>query len=497
MDPETVDIVIVGAGISGINTAYRLQTEVPHHSYAVLESRSEVGGTWAFWKYPGIRTDSSMCLFGFPWRPWRSELTMAPGPEIKAYVREAAAAEGIDKKIRLGHRVVSSDWSSDEQRWTLRVDVTGADGGVERKVIKAWWVVNASGYYSYDKPLPAVIPGIDRFGGQVVHPQFWDDSVSHAGKKVVIIGSGATAVTLLPALAKTAHSVTMLQRTPSYIFSLPGKDKTVASLSRFMPASWARWLHWWKRMFIETFFVVYLMMFPASGKRFVIGEMRKQLPKGFDVDKHFNPWYNPFEQRLCFCPGGDFFKTLHQPNAHVVTDTIESVTETGIRLASGETLEADMIVTATGLYFSLLASVSVSVDGESVNDTIAKRYSWNGSMLEGVPNSGLITGYTAATWTPGADVRTQQLIKVIKHMDKTGATAAVPYIDAAERAKMPKSPVVSLSSTYVISARDRMPMVGQKAPWVNGSNWGVDMWRLVTGNVTAGMRYTFGAKKDV
>lgn len=496
MEPETLDIAIVGAGLSGINTAYRVKTELPHHSYAILESRTEIGGTWAFWKYPGIRTDSAMCLFGFPWHPWPHELSMAPGPAIREYIEDCAAAEGIDKKIRLGHRVAAANWSSADQRWTLQVEATREDGSVENKVIKAWWVINASGYYSYEKPLPVVIPGIETFGGQVVHPQFWDESISYAGKKVVIIGSGATAVTLLPALAKTAQSVTMLQRTPSYVLSLPGKDKTFTSLSRFMPASWARYLHWWRGMLVETLFVLYLLMFPASGKRLVKSEMRKQLPKGFDVDKHFNPWYNPFEQRLCFCPGGDFFKTLHRPNARIVTDTIETVTQGGILLQSGESLEADMIITATGLYFSLLSSVSATVDGESVNDTIGDRYSWNGSMLEGVPNSGLITGYTAATWTPGADVRTRQLIKVIKYMEKVGATAATPYIEPKQRATMPGKPAVALSSTYMVSARDRMPRVGDKAPWINGSNWAVDMWRLITSNVKTGMKYTFGDKKN-
>ncbi|KAK4151629.1 hypothetical protein C8A00DRAFT_35722 [Chaetomidium leptoderma] len=497
MEPETVDIAIVGAGLSGINTAYRVQTQLPHHSYAILESRSDLGGTWGFWKYPGFRTDSSMCLFGFAWRPWPHDMTMAPGPAIKEYMRECAAAEGIDKKIRFGHRVVATSWSSEEQRWTLQIEAAREDGSVEKKVVKAWWVIGASGYYSYEKPLPVTIPGIERFGGKVVHPQFWDESINYAGKKVVIIGSGATAITLLPALAKTAESVTMLQRTPSYVFSLPRKDETATFLSRFMPSSWARQLHWWMRMFAETLFVRFLLTFPRRGRDFVVGEMRKQLPKDFDVDKHFNPWYSPFEQRLCFCPGGDFFKALHRPNARVATDTIDTVTETGILLQSGERLEADMIVTATGLYFSLLSGLSSSVDGESVTDTIGRRYSWNGTMLEGVPNSGLITGYTAATWTPGADVRARQLIKVIKHMDKTGATAAMPYIDPAVRAKMPMKPASTLSSTYMRSAHDRMPKVGDQAPWVSGSSWAVDTWRLVTGSVKSGMKYTFAPKKDI
>ena len=495
MESETLDIVVVGAGLSGINTGYRLQTQLPHLNYAILESRPEMGGTWGFWKYPGIRTDSSMGLFGFSWRPWPQDSNMAAGADIKAYLQECAAAEGIDKKIRLGHRVVASDWSSAEQRWTLRVEVSREDGTVATKVVKAWWVISASGYYRYEQPLQAVIPGLETFAGQVVHPQFWDDSVSCAGKKVVIVGSGATAVTLLPALAETAASVTMLQRSPSYVFSLPRRQGIVGFLSRCMPVSWAQQLYWWHRMIIETLFVVGLLTFPNAGRRFLVGEMKKQLPEDVDADKHFNPWYNPFEQRLCFCPGGDFFKALHRPNAHVVTDTIDTVTATGIRLASGEHLDADMIITATGLYFSLLSGVSVTVDGESVSDNLGTRYIWNGSMLEGVPNSGLITGYTAATWTPGADVRVRQIIKVIKYMDRNGATAGVPYIEPAARATMPVLPAVGLNSTYVVSALDRMPKVGDKAPWVSGAFWAIDAWRLMWSNVQDGMRYTFGERR--
>ncbi|KAL1837082.1 hypothetical protein VTJ49DRAFT_4310 [Mycothermus thermophilus] len=496
MDTETLDIVIVGAGLSGINAAYRVKTELPQHSFAVLERRTEVGGTWAFWKYPGFRTDSAMSLFGFAWRPWTSDLNMAPGPLIKKYLEESVAAAGLHDKIRFGHRLASADWSSDEQRWTLRVDISTPDGTVETRIIKAWWVIFTTGYYSYEKPLPTVIPGIDRFQGRVVHPQFWDESLSYAGKRVIIIGSGATAITLLPAMAETAESVTMLQRTPSFVMTLPARDGLYDALSRFLPSSWARQLHWWIRMTLETLFVLYLRVFPASGRKLLLSEMRQQLPKGFDVERHFNPWYNPFEQRLCFCPAGDFFKALHRPGVRVVTDVIDTVTETGIQLKSGAVLDADIIVTATGLYFALLSTASVRVDGEAINDTIGNRYIWNGSMLEGLPNSGMITGYTAATWTPGADVRTKQLLKVIRHMDKTGIAAAAPYVDPAERARMGASPAVTLSSTYVRSALDRIPKVGDRKPWVYGSCWAVDMWRLLTSDVRQGMRFWGNQQRD-
>ncbi|KAL2270788.1 hypothetical protein VTJ83DRAFT_159 [Remersonia thermophila] len=489
MDVETLDIVIVGAGISGINAAYRVKTELPQHSFAVLERRAEVGGTWSFWKYPGFRTDSAMSLFGFAWNPWASDLNMAPGPLINKYIEDSVDAAGLSKAIRLGHRLVSADWSNEEQRWTLRVDVTGADGTVDTRLIKAWWVIFTTGYYSYEKPLPAVIPGIDRFQGRVVHPQFWDQSLDYAGKRVVIIGSGATAITLVPAMAETAGSVTMLQRTPSFVMTLPAHDALYGSLSRLLPSSWARQLHWWIRMILETLFVLYLRAFPASGRAYLLSEMRRQLPKGFEVERHFNPWYNPFEQRLCFCPAGDFFQALHRPGVRVVTDVIDTVTEAGIRLKSGAVLDADVIVTATGLYFSLLSTAAIRVDGEAINDTLGNRYIWNGSMLEGMPNAGLLTGYTTATWTPGADVRTKQLLKVIRHMDRTGAAAAAPCLDPAERARLGDNPAITLSSTYIRSAIGRIPKVGDRRPWVFGSCWAVDMWRYLTSDVRQGMKF--------
>ncbi|GAB1309944.1 Monooxygenase [Madurella fahalii] len=491
---ETLDIVILGAGLSGLNTAYRLQKELPRRTFAILEARDCIGGTWDFWKYPGIRSDSAMTLFGFSWYPWPHDAEMGEAPYLKAYMEDAAASQGIDKKIRFRHRLTSASWSSDEQRWTLLVDVSRDDGTVEKKEFKAWWFIFASGYYRYDEALPVVIPGIERFGGQVVHPQFWGQSTDYAGKRIIIIGSGATAITLLPALAKTAQSVTMLQRSPSYVVPAPQENHVVRSLSRFMPARWARAVNWWQRMFFETVFVKVLLTFPRFSRGFITAEMRKQLPEGFDVDKHFNPRYNPFEQRLCFCPGGDFFKALHKPNARVVTDTIETVTETGILLKSGEELEADMIITATGLYFMILSGISVIVDGESASDAVGQKYVWNGAMLEGIPNSGFISGYSAATWTPGADVRACQLIKVIKHMEKTGAMAATPFIEPSERARLPVKPALTLSSTYVVSAYDRMPKVADVGPWRMGMNWASDMWQLLFASVKTGMRYTFPAK---
>jgi len=491
---EEFDIIIIGAGLSGINAAYRVQKELPHRSYAILERRHEIGGTWSFWKYPGIRTDSAMGLFGFPWRPWPYDNNMATAQAIRTYMEECAASEGIDRHIRFGHRVASAAWRSNEQRWTLTVVVTHKDGSVATKTVKAWWLICASGYYSYDKPLPAVIPGLENFEGQVIHPQFWDESINYDGKRIIIIGSGATAITLLPALAKTAQSVTMLQRSPTYVMSLPRRDSTLQFLCRFLPRSWAAAINWWNRMIVETLFVKFLLTFPNISRAFLMSEMRRQLPAGFDVETHFNPRYNPFQQRLCFCPGGDFFKALHRPNARVVTDVIDTVTATGIRLKSGAFLEADMIVTATGLYFNLFDGLDITIDGELLRDSIADRYIWNGSMLEGVPNAGLIVGYTAATWTPGADVRVRQMIKVMKYMERSGAVEARPWLDPKKKAKLPANPAVDLTSTYMVTAHNRMPRNAGKGPWMNGASWAADVFRLWFGSVRSGMRYVFAPK---
>lgn len=491
---SSYDIIIIGAGLSGINSAYRLQTELPGRSFAILESRDCTGGTWAFWKFPGVRSDSSMGIFGFPWHPWPHDTNMADARFINEYLADAAASRGIDKKIRFRHRVSAMSWSTTDQMWTLTVDASGPDG-VETKKLHAKWVMNCSGYYNYDKPLPVVIPGIDNFKGEVVHPQFWGEDISHAGKRVVIIGSGATAVTLLPALAETAASVTMLQRSPSFVFSLPGRDSVGAFLRRWLPPKLAASINWWKNIIEETVFLSILANFPNLGRRIVRGEMKKQLPPDLDIDQHFNPRYNLLEQRLCLCPDGDFFKALRQPNCDIVTDTIETVTGGGILTSSGRTIEADMIVTATGLFMNLLSSIPVSVDGDSVSDTIGQRYCWNGGMLEGVPNTGAVTGYTAATWTPGADARVLMLIKVFKHMESIGATSVVPYIDPETRKTLPRKPVLTNSSTYIVSAKERLPIVADVGPWRNGSNWLGDMWKVVFGNVTDGMRYTIPKDK--
>jgi cation diffusion facilitator CzcD-associated flavoprotein CzcO len=492
-DSGPFDIIIIGAGISGINAAYRLQTLLPHHRFTILEARDCIGGTWSFWKYPGVRSDSAMAVFGFAWAPWPYSINMVDAQHIASYIQNAAELQGIDQKIRLGHRVTESSWSSEEQKWTLSVDIATIDG-IQKKKLKTSWVISCGGYYDYANPLPAIIPGIKNFQGQVVHPQFWSDDVDYVGKKIVIIGSGATAVTLLPALAKTARSVTILQRSPSYITSRPTKEHLLEFLRKWLPVTWALTLTWWKNIIAETLFVIVTTSFPAFGRTIITKGTKKMLPPDFDIDKHFNPRYNVFDQRLCFCPDGDFFKALHKPSCTIITDTIETVTGTGILTKSGQTIDADMIITATGLLMTFATNTPLIVDGVPIHESVHQRYIWNSTMLEGVPNSGFITGYTAGTWTPGADARTRMQIKVIKYMERNGATAATPFIEPEERKTMPVKPVLTNSSTYIIKARERLPIAADIGPWRIGKRWAEDVFWLLFGNVAHGMIYTVPSK---
>ena len=512
---SSYDIIIVGAGLSGINSAYQLRRQLPDHSFAILEARDRVGGTWDFFNYPGIRCDSPMPVYALPWRPWADDRLIVDAHEIRDYIDDAATSSGIAEKIRFGHRLTAASWSSTRQRWSLDVDVstnanananTNADTdnnrpaeghGVERKVFDAKFVVWCSGYYDYKNPLPAVIPGIERFQGQVVHPQFWSDEADFAGKRVVIIGSGATTITVFPAIAKTAASATMLQRSPSYVAPVPARDNWLGSLIRLvLPSPWAAWVNRWRAIFGEYIPFAVLSTFPSLARSVLMNAAKSRLPPHIDVAKHFTPSYNAFEQRVCFCPDGDFFDALHQPNCEIVTDTIDTVTETGIKTTSGRVLDADMIVTATGLTMTACGNVPITIDGGApVNDTLGGRYFWNGVMVEGLPNSGLIIGYVAQTWTPGADARIRLLINVLSHMDRVGASSATPTIDPEVRKTLPRKPALHNNSTYVVSARSRIPMVADVGPWKYGQSFPADMWTALFGSSTDGMKYVLPAEQ--
>jgi cation diffusion facilitator CzcD-associated flavoprotein CzcO len=521
------DILVVGAGLSGINTSYRLQTELPSHRFAVLEARDKIGGTWSFWEYPGVRTDSPMGIFGLSWAPWTRDENMADARDIRNYMEDAARTHGIYDKIKFRHKVTAMRWdgSAGKNKWSLDVEITSDEGTTRTEVITARWVVCCGGYYNYKQALETVIPGIERFKGTVVHPQFWaehaaaitgstetneDASSSEntakvgpwADKRVIIIGSGATAVTLLPSLAEMSKSVTILQRSPSYVFPIPRRDGLGIFLRSILPLSLASKIIWMRDILRQELFVAFLQTFPNAGRKVIMSEIKKRMPKGFDVGTHFNPKYRPFEQRLCLCPDGDFFEAFKKPGVGIVTDTIDTVTETGIKTASGQTLDADVIITATGLRLCLVPAdipVYISQDGQDAKPfSITDHFVWNGFMVENVPNLGSITAYTVGTWTPGADARARSLIRVIKKADQLGATITVPELDPELKKTLPRHPILPNSSTYLVTARDRMPVSSGTAPWTYPNQWLTDALFMWFGNVTKGLKFSgIKGKQDV
>jgi cation diffusion facilitator CzcD-associated flavoprotein CzcO len=475
------DVIIVGAGISGINAAYRVQSELPGYSYTILEARDTIGGTWDLFRYPGIRSDSDLHTFGFSWRPWSDKNTIADGTSIRNYLKESAAAYGIDSKIQFRHKLLAADWSSDDQRWSLSVD---ADG--EKIIYSARFIIMGTGYYNYDEPLDATIPGLDNFKGQVVHPQFWPQDLNYTGKKVIIIGSGATAVTMLPVVAEKAAKVTMLQRSPSYIKALPLEDPLGNLVRRFLPSWVTAKILRWKFFLLPFLFYKFCRAFPNAARKLIRKENEKLLPKGIRQDPHFNPKYNPWEQRLCVCPGGDFFRALREANADVVTDHIKTVTDTGILTENGSSLDADIIVTATGLKLRIAGGVRVSIDGEEAN--LADKFMWQGVMLQDIPNAAVVMGYTNASWTLGADTTARLLARLLKYMDRKGMASAVPRIEDPKSIK--EVPLLNLTSTYMQKAKDVFPKAGDVGPWTPRNNYLTDRWTASLGSLTTGLKFT-------
>lgn len=431
---EHFDVVIVGAGISGISTAWHLQDRCPTKSYVILERRANIGGTWDLFKYPGIRSDSDMFTLGFRFKPWTSAKSIADGPSIWNYINEAAQENGIDKHIRTNHRVLGADWSDAENRWTITVE---ADG--EQKQITASFLSVCSGYYNYDQGYSPEFPGADDFAGQIIHPQHWPEDLDYAGKKIVVIGSGATAVTLIPSLVNggAAH-VTMLQRSPTYIGSLPLVDPVAEKTNKYLPKNLAHFVNRWKAIAFSTAQYQLARKFPNYMRKTLMTMAQRRLPEGFDVQKHFGPRYNPWDERLCLAPNGDLFKTIRAGKADVVTDTIAKFTETGIKLTSGEELTADIIITATGLNMQLFGGASLTRNGQEVDLTETMTY--KGLMLSGVPNMAITFGYTNASWTLKADLVSEFICRVLNYMDDNGfdrvepqhpgdAVDALPFMD--------------------------------------------------------------------
>jgi cation diffusion facilitator CzcD-associated flavoprotein CzcO len=473
------DVIIIGAGISGINAAYRLQTQASWASYTILEARGGMGGTWDLFKYPGIRSDSDLYTFGFTWRPWMQEKAFADGPSILQYIKESAAIHGIDRKIQFNHKLVAAEWFSDRQSWKLSIKADGED-----KFFYGRFLVMATGYYDYDDPLPAAIPGIESFKGAVVHPQFWPEDLDYASKKIVVVGSGATAVTLLPSLAEKASRVTMLQRSPGYMLSLPSIDPTSRWARKWLPSWLAYRILRIKFLLLPFLFFKFCRRFPNTARSFLRRGAIKQLPKTIPHDPHFEPTYDPWEQRMCVCPGGDFYKALRSGRAAVATGHIKSVTEDGILLESGQKLDADIIVTATGLKIQMAGGARVYVDGEKLG--FSDKFLWKSIMIQDLPNTAFIIGYTNASWTLGADATAQFIARLLNYMKKNGITAAVPRLE--DQSAIKRMPILNLNSTYLKRAMDSMPKAGDKAPWRPRASYFSDLWQARFGNITTGLQ---------
>jgi cation diffusion facilitator CzcD-associated flavoprotein CzcO len=479
---EHLDVLIVGAGLSGIGAAHHLQEAFPGRSYAIFEARETTGGTWDLFRYPGIRSDSDMHTLGYRFRPWIESKTIADGDSILEYVRETAREAGIDSKIRFQHRVLRAAWSSEDSRWAVEAERTDT-GETARVTCDYLWC--CSGYYRYDEGYIPEFPGIDRFRGEVVHPQHWPQDLDYAGKRVVVIGSGATAVTLVPAMAETAAGVTMLQRSPTYIVSLPAEDPLAKLLRRFLPHRAVYSIVRWKNVLLQMASYQLSRRRPRVVKKMIRRALERELPAGYDIDTHFSPRYNPWDQRMCLVPDGDLFEAIGNGRATVVTDTIETFTETGIRLDSGTELEADIVVTATGLNLLFLGGMELSVDGEPVD--VPRAMAYKGMMLSGVPNFAFTVGYTNASWTLKADLVSEYVCRLLAHMDAHGFRKSVPEIDDPTVVEVP---LLSFNSGYVLRALDRFPKQGSREPWKLRQNYVVDIRSIRRGPVDDGeMRF--------
>lgn len=480
---EHVDVLIVGAGLSGIGAACHLRRETPDRTFAILEAREAIGGTWDLFRYPGVRSDSDMQTLGYTFRPWTGAQAIADGDAIREYVRDTAREHGVDGAIRFRHRVVRAEWSSEQALWTVHVLRT--DTGDTVRMTCAFLFV-CSGYYRYDQGYTPDFPGTGDFAGTIVHPQHWPADLDYAGKRVVVIGSGATAVTLVPSMAATAGHVTMLQRSPSYVLSMPSRDALADRLRRLLPAKAAHPAIKWKNVLLATLSFQLSRRAPRLLKAVLRKGVRKQLPPGYDIDTHFAPRYNPWDQRLCLVPDGDLFKAVSDGRASIVTDRIETFTEHGLRLESGAELDADVVVTATGLNLLAIGGMTLAVDGTETD--LAGTVAYKGMMLSGVPNFALALGYTNASWTLKCDLVSQYVCRLLNHMDVHGYRACTPL---APEPSLPLEPLIDLRSGYVRRSAAALPKQGPTAPWRLYQNYPRDILMLRRGPLEdAGIRFS-------
>ncbi|MEV6347851.1 NAD(P)/FAD-dependent oxidoreductase [Actinoplanes sp. NPDC051851] len=469
-----VDVLIIGAGLSGIGAAWRLQRQRPGDTYAILEARDAIGGTWDLFRYPGVRSDSDMFTLSYPFRPWREPESLASGAKIRRYIEDTAAEADITRNIFFGAKVASADWSSESGYWTVKTE--------KGDTYTARFLYACTGYYSYTEGYQPDYPGLGDYRGRLVHPQFWPENLDYAGKKVVIIGSGATAVTLVPAMAESAAHVTMLQRSPTYVLPLPNRDGIADLARRLLPPGAANRVARAKNVLASQLFYQLARHRPRVVRRVLRGIATRFLKDEEYVDRHFKPRYDPWDQRLCVIPGGDLFQSIRDGHASVVTDHIDTFVPEGIRLASGETLDADIVVSATGLSLLPCGGIEVSMDGENVK--IADRAAYRGLMLSGVPNLAYCIGYVNASWTLRADLSHRYVLKLLGHMERTGVTVATPRSPDGEG-----RPLLDLSSGYVQRALDRFPRQGVRDPWLVRQNYLRDVVSTPRADVTQDMDF--------
>jgi monooxygenase len=485
---EHLDVLIVGAGLSGIGAAHHLQEAFPGRSYAIFEAREELGGTWDLFRYPGIRSDSDMHTLGYRFKPWTAAKSISDGEAILDYIRETARDGRIDTRIRFQHRVVRAEWSSEEALWSVEAERVDSGESV-RLTCSYLWV--CSGYYRYDQGFTPEFPGAEDFDGEIVHPQHWPEDLDYSGKRVVVIGSGATAVTLVPAMAEKAAQVTMLQRSPTYIASLPAEDPIASGLRRFLPDKAVYTIVRWKNVALQSLIYQLSRRRPQAVKKMIRRGVERSLPAGYDIDRHFKPKYNPWDQRMCLVPNGDLFKAISEGNATVVTDTITRFTEDGIKLASGDRLEADVIVTATGLNLLFLGGMELVVDGEPVD--VSEKMAYKGMMLSGVPNCAFTVGYTNASWTLKADLTSEYVCRVLAHMDAHGYRKSAPELSDPDVEELP---LLDFTSGYVLRSLDQFPKQGSKEPWKLRQNYVLDIRTIRRGPIDDGaMRFSSPAPR--
>jgi monooxygenase len=479
---EHVNVLIVGAGLAGIGAAVHLQQNCPEKSYAILEGRDSIGGTWDLFRYPGIRSDSDMFTLGYSFKPWLGEKSIADGDSILAYIKETAEEYGVEDRIRFRHRVVAAEWSSAEARWTVRAERDG-----EPVELTCDWLYGCTGYYRYDEGFSPKFEGTERFEGEIVHPQHWPEDLDYEGKRVVVIGSGATAMTLVPALAERAERVTMLQRSPTYVVSRPAVDPLAQRLRRLLPEKLAYAAVRWKNVLVLHGSYKLFRRWPNFSKRILRKRLEPLLPADYDIDTHFKPRYNPWDERLCAVPDADLFKAIRGGKVEVVTDHVETFTERGIRLQSGRELEADVIITATGLNMLTFGGIQVLIDGKEKD--FAETVGYKGMMFSGIPNMNMALGYTNASFTLKVDLVAEHICRLLKHMDAHGYRVAIPK---APDPSVELEPIIDLKSGYVLRALDQLPKQAATRPWRLHQNYAQDIRLLRKGPLDDEIEFSRG-----